>query len=168
MNWIDIIFVLIFALAIFRGFKDGVIKQICSVLGVIFGIWLGIRYGSQVGEMLGVSSDFAFAAGLAVVVIATLIAVSIVAFIFKKLFKIVGLSVLDSIFGAILSVCKYALIISVLLGVFATFNTNLKIIDDNTISQSKLYKPLLNVSDTLFPALDWTKEQINSGLEKLQ
>ncbi|MFI3292184.1 MAG: CvpA family protein [Rikenellaceae bacterium] len=168
MNWIDIVILLLLAFALYSGAVRGVIVQLCSILGVILGIWLGVRYGEVIGCLIGVTSDYAFAVGLSIVVIATVVALAVVARLFRGLFKFAGLGVLDRILGAALSGCKYALIISVLLGIFDTFNSNINLLDKSVISQSKLYRPMINISDSIFPALDWTKQQIDSGLEKLQ
>ncbi len=167
MNYIDLIVWLTLAIAIYNGWRQGVIVQLCSMFAILCGIWLGIHYGATVGGWLHISKEYASIGGLLIVVVATVIAVAILSRVIKKLFHIAGLGVLDIVLGIVLSVCKFALILSVLFGAFDSLNKNLDMVSKSTLAQSKFYKPVIKISDSIFPALDWTQKQINSGIEKL-
>lgn len=45
MNYLDIIAIVGIGFGAFRGFRQGVIKEIAGLLGVILGVWLGLRLG---------------------------------------------------------------------------------------------------------------------------
>ena len=49
MNTIDLIVCLILALAVWNGWRQGFVMQICSLAGIVAGIWLASRYGVYVG-----------------------------------------------------------------------------------------------------------------------
>ncbi|MFR9602278.1 MAG: CvpA family protein [Rikenellaceae bacterium] len=167
MNYIDLIVCLTLIVAIYNGWRQGVIVQVCSILGFLCGLWLAARYGAAVGAWLSVDDAYASAAGFMVVIVAVLIVVSILSHMVKKLFRFVGLGSLDVILGVALSVGKYALILSVVFGAFDYFNKEVEIVSAQTTSNSKLYRPIISISDNIFPALDWTQKQISSGLEKI-
>ena len=46
MNWIDLIIVIILALALFRGFTQGFVKEVASLAALIIGIWGAIKFSS--------------------------------------------------------------------------------------------------------------------------
>ncbi|MFI3281994.1 MAG: CvpA family protein [Rikenellaceae bacterium] len=167
MNYIDIIVLVILAIALFSGFKQGIISQLCSIVGIIIGIWLAIHYGAAVGEMLNINSDYAFIAGMVILFLVFMIAVALVSRVLKGLFKFVGLGIIDGILGAALSVCKYALILSLLFGAFDGINKQLDIVNKQTLDESKLYHSIIGVSDKIFPALKTTQNSISRELEKL-
>ena len=52
MNTIDLIVCLILALAVWNGWRQGFVMQICSLAGIVAGIWLASRYGVYVGAWL--------------------------------------------------------------------------------------------------------------------
>lgn len=168
MNWIDIVILLLLAFAVFNGIRQGLIVQVCSMLALIVGIWLGFRGGSTLGGWFGVEQNYAFIVGFLVIFLTTIIVVAIVSRLIKKLFKAVGLGGLDGGLGALLSVCKYLLIMTLLFGAFESLNKSFDIVNPKTINSSKSYKVVKTIGGILFPTLDWTKKQIDSGLEKLQ
>ncbi len=167
MNIIDLIVFIALALAVIDGWRQGLIVQVCSLLGIICGIWVATRYGGAVGEFLKMGEDYASIGGFIAVFVVVIIAVSILSRIIKKLFSFVGLGIIDILLGIFLSVCKIALILSLLFSAFNGINKEMNIVSKSTIANSKLYKPIIGLSDQIFPALDWTQKQINSGLEKL-
>ncbi|MFI3302072.1 MAG: CvpA family protein [Rikenellaceae bacterium] len=167
MNIIDLIVLIVLAIAAFSGWRQGLIVQVCSLVAIFVGIWFAKIYGSAVGEMLCMSSDYAPIGGFIIVLVLVVIAAAILSRIIKNLFSFVGLGIIDTLLGVALSVCKYALILSLLFNAFGGINKELKIVSQTTLDNSTLYQPMVDVSGKIFPALDWTKKQINSGLEKL-
>ncbi len=167
MNYIDLIVCLTLAIAIFNGWRQGVIMQICSILSIFFGVWFGVRYGATVGEWLHIGDEYSSVGGFLVVVVLMVIIIGVISQLVRRIFKFAGLGPMDTIIGVGLSICKFALILSLLFGAFDSLNKEFDIVNKKTIAGSKLYKPVIKISDLIFPALDWTKKQINSGIEKL-
>ncbi len=167
MNYIDLIVWLALVIAIFNGWRQGLIIQLCSMVGFLCGLWLASKYSLVVGRWLSVDEAYASAAGFVVVIVAVIIAVAILSHLIKKLFKLAGFGTLDVILGVALSVCKYALILSVLFGAFDYLNNKFDMVSSENTARSKFYRPIISISDNIFPALDWTQKQINSGLEKI-
>ena len=52
MNAIDLIVCLVLALAVWNGWRQGFVVQVCSLAGVVAGIWLAAHYGGRVGAWL--------------------------------------------------------------------------------------------------------------------
>lgn len=52
MNVLDLIVYLALALAVWDGWRRGVVLQLASLVAVAAGIWLAARFGSPVGAWL--------------------------------------------------------------------------------------------------------------------
>ena len=49
MSVIDLIVGLLMLWAVFNGWRQGLILQLCSLAGIVLGAWLGIRFGTEAG-----------------------------------------------------------------------------------------------------------------------
>ena len=47
MSVIDLIVGLLMLWAVFNGWRQGLILQLCSLAGIVLGAWLGIRFGTE-------------------------------------------------------------------------------------------------------------------------
>ena len=79
MNAIDLIVCLVLALAVWNGWRQGFVVQVCSLAGVVAGIWLAAHYGGRVGAWLELDGEFAAAGGFAAVLVAVVLAVAVAA-----------------------------------------------------------------------------------------
>lgn len=77
MNTIDLIVCLILALAVWNGWRQGFVMQICSLAGIVAGIWLASRYGVYVGEWLKLDETVSAAGGFVVVLLAVILLVAL-------------------------------------------------------------------------------------------
>ena len=55
---------------------------------------------------------------------------------------------------------KYMLLLSVLFSAFDTLNEDYTLIGARTIEKSKSYKPVMRLSERIFPFLEWVGEQV--------
>ena len=51
MSVIDLIVGLLMLWAVFNGWRQGLILQLCSLAGIVLGAWLGIRFGTEAGAL---------------------------------------------------------------------------------------------------------------------
>ncbi|MFI3270389.1 MAG: CvpA family protein [Rikenellaceae bacterium] len=159
MNIIDIIILAILAYALFSGAREGVIVQVCSLLGIVLGLYLGSTYSDSAADFFGVKGEYRLMIGYAIVVVATILVVVVTANLVRGVLKIAGLGIFDSILGVVLSLCKYLLIMSVLFRVFNGVNGVFNIFSDKELARSKFYYPIADITEWITPAWDWTKEQ---------
>lgn len=52
MNWIDFVIIILLVFGLARGFIDGFIKELASLLALILGIWGAIKFSSFTAERL--------------------------------------------------------------------------------------------------------------------
>lgn len=159
MNTIDLIVCLALALAVWNGWRQGFVVQICSLAGLVAGIWLAARYGEAAGHWLGLDASVAAAGGFAAVLVAVVIAVGIAARAARRLFRFAGFSVPDIVLGIAVSVLKYVLLIGVLFTAFDKLNEDRSLVGEQTLSQSRSYAPVMRLSRMVFPFLRQLGEQ---------
>ena len=133
MNTIDLIVCLILALAVWNGWRQGFVMQICSLAGIVAGIWLASRYG---------------------------VLVAVAGRLVRKLFHFAGFGIPDIVLGIAVSVLKYMLVLSVLFSAFDSLNEDYTLVGPQTIEKSKSYKPVMRLSEAVFPFLEWVGEQV--------
>lgn len=160
MNAVDLIVCLILALALWNGWRQGFIVQICSLGGIVVGIWLASRFGTEVGGWLHLDEEVAAAGGFVTVLIAAILVVAIAGRLIRRLFHFAGLGLADSLFGAVVSVAKYLLILSVLFSAFDRLNVDYSLVGPRTIEHSRSYRPIMRLSESLFPFLEWVGDQV--------
>lgn len=152
MNIFDIITLIIIVGAIVNGWRKGFISQLCSLFGIIGGIALAIAFGSTVGELFGLEGTFAKVVGFIVTFVVVGIGMMFLAKVVSGLFKAVGLEKVDTLLGIVLSVFKYALILSVLYVSFERLNNEVNLVEPRRYNESITFKPVSALSDSV---LDW-------------
>ena len=160
MNAVDLIVCLVLALAVWNGWRQGFILQVCSLAGIVAGIWLAAQFGTQAGEWLRLDPGFAAAGGFVAVLVAVILVVAIAGRLVRKLFHFAGFGIADTLLGIAVSVLKYLLVLSVLFSAFDDLNEDYTLAGPGTIEKSKSYKPVMHLSEAVFPFLEWVGGQV--------
>lgn len=160
MGVLDIVLGIPLLYAAYKGFHEGIVVQLGGILALIIGIYLAFHYGTEVGNMLGINENLATVTGFIIIVLAVLICMAIIGKILSGLFRFAGLGLFDQIGGVLLSIIKMAIILSVLLMAFETINEEKHWVTKEAVEQSVLYKPLRDVSDLMFPYIDFIKDKL--------
>lgn len=160
MNIVDLIVCLILALAVWNGWRQGLIVQVCSLAGIVAGIWLAARFGAEVGAWLRLDEEVAAAGGFVSVLVAVVLVVAVAARLLRKLFHFAGFGIADIVLGVAVSVVKYLLVLSVLVAAFDRLNADYTLADRQTIGQSRSYGPLLRISGMLPPLLEEVSDRL--------
>jgi membrane protein required for colicin V production len=153
----DIIFILIFCWAAFKGFSRGFILQAASLAALILGIYGAIKFSGYTAallmEKMGSHGENLPLISFAVTFLIIVIAIHFLAKLFEKMLELIALSFLNRIFGVLFNLIKYAFIMSSFLVVLNGFNRRTHFIPQEKINESKLYIPLSNLAPLIFPYL---------------
>lgn len=160
MSIIDLIVGLLILWAVISGWRQGIVLQLCSVAGIVLGIWLGVHFGSDVGELLHLDEEFVAAGGFLTIFVVVLLAVALLGRLLRKVFHFAGFGIPDRILGMLASVAKTLLVLCLLFSAFDSINKDESLVDRKTLDKSICYRPIINLSEMLFPFLEWAKEQI--------
>ena len=100
------------------------------------------------------------AGGFVVVLLAVILLMAVAGRLVRKLFHFAGFGIPDIVLGIAVSVLKYMLVLSVLFSAFDSLNEDYTLVGPQTIEKSKSYKPVMRLSEAVFPFLEWVGEQV--------
>lgn len=136
---IDILFIICMLLALFKGYRNGLIVAVFSLLAIIVGLAaamkLSVYVAKQLGEHTSVSQSWLPFISFALVMIGVVILIRLGATALQKMAELVLLGWLNKLAGVVLYGVLYMLVLSVLL----FFAEKLHLLDANTIAASKVY-----------------------------
>lgn len=157
MNPVDLAVCLVFALAVWNGWRRGLIVQLCSLAGIAAGLWFASHYAPEAGARLGLDGALAVPGGFAALFVAVMLAVGIAGRLLGGLFRLAGFGLPDRLLGAAVSAAKYALVLSVL---FATCEPLLRRHGKfhEALVGSASYTPLRDGAEALLPLLERARE----------
>jgi len=157
MNWIDFIIIILLVFGLARGFINGFIKELASLLALILGIWGAIKFSTFTAGRL---YDYFDMTGQYVGIIAFLITFVIIVVIIHfigllvdKFVEKISLGVLNSLLGLVFGVFKTALILSVIFTVLNAIDAKHHFLPRKQIEDSRLYNPIADIAPAIFPII---------------
>ena len=126
MNLLDFLILLPIAYFSYRGFVNGIIKEVLSIVGIILAVFFTFQYMEPVGAVISPlfeakASFVPFLSGL-IIFISTLAAVHFVAYLSKKFLETIKLNFVNRISGAAFGFLKSGIVVSAILLILAGFN----------------------------------------------
>lgn len=157
MNWIDFVIIVLLVFGLARGFTDGFVKELASLLALIIGIWGAIKFSAFTAGKL---YDYFDMTGKYVGIISFLITFIIIVIIIHFLGILVdrfvdtlSLGFLNRLLGLVFGVFKTALILSVIFVVLNAIDAKHKFLPREAIERSKFYNPIADIAPVLFPVI---------------
>jgi membrane protein required for colicin V production len=122
MNWLDIVILVILAIAAFTGLKAGIIKVLFTIVGIIVGVILAGRFSDDfAGVLTFIDPDWAKIAAFAIILVAVLVISGILAALLSKLISLVLLGWVNRLAGAILGIVVGAIFCSAILAIWVKY-----------------------------------------------
>lgn len=158
MNYIDIIIAIILVFGMIQGLRHGLVKELASFIAVIIGIYVA-RYFSepvarQLVEWTEWSQQICLTLAYALLFTGVALAIHTLSYVISKLLSAIMLGWINRLLGAIFSVVKWVLIISVILNILSFVDNLFPIKKQPTVQESKLYAPLESVIWRIMPHFD--------------
>jgi membrane protein required for colicin V production len=157
MNYVDLIIIVLLVFGLARGFINGFIKELASLLALILGIWGAIKLSAFTAERL---YDYFNMTGQYVGIIAFLITFVIIVIIIHfigllvdKFVEKISLGVLNSLLGLVFGLFKTALILSVIFTVLNAIDAKHHFLPKKQIENSRLYNPIADIAPAIFPVI---------------
>ena len=158
MNLLDSIIVVILLFALIRGFIQGLIRQLFSIAGFILGIIAAHLFAGKLAPYLSdffnTSLSFMHPLSFFLIFMAAVIISSIIGRLFHHLIAFAALGALNRISGMIVSSLKYAIVIGLLLNLYAAIDKNGRFISMETRESTLFYSPLRHFGEIMLPYID--------------
>ncbi len=153
MNWLDVVIALLLALAVWDGWRQGVVTQALGLAAFGLGIYAAWRFGGVAGGWFG-DAAWAGVAGFVVVFILVIISVMLIGRFTRGLFRVVGLGVFDSILGVIFSLLKMFVSVGLVVRIFDFFDPSGALISERVRAGSSLFQLIETVNGAIFPFIE--------------
>ncbi len=157
MNYIDFIIIILLVLGLARGFTEGFIKELASLLALILGIWGAIKFSSYTSAQLynsfDMSGKYIGVIAFMITFIIIVIIVHLIGLLIDRLVDTMALGFLNRLLGLAFGLFKNALILSVIIVILNTINTKRHFLPNEAISHSKLYNPVAKIAPAIFPII---------------
>ncbi|MDR1343212.1 MAG: CvpA family protein [Prevotellaceae bacterium] len=158
MSVFDIVFMLLFCIAVYVGIKNGFIMQATALLSLILGVYIAFKFSGLLAEWitgLGAGSQAIAIISFTLTFIGVVILARLAAHVAQRIVRIAMLGWLNRLLGAVFSLAKMALIVSVVLFIINSVDREFGFMPREQISKSKLYMPLSGLAPALLPYLDF-------------
>lgn len=155
MSTIDIVILVPFIWAAYRGFKKGLIIEVSSFIALGLGVWGAIHFSDFIADIITgkVADKYVHLASFTVTFILIVAGVFVFGKVLEKFINLIQLKLVNKVAGASFGGLKLLLILSVLIVIINSYDEDLNLIPQETKDESVLYVPLTNLSKTLVPAL---------------
>lgn len=158
MNVVDIIILVIAALAVFKGLKDGLVRQVGGIAGLFIGIYMAYKFSSLLAgwlaQWISASEPVVKSISFVLIIIAVCILMNLLGRILEKILSVSMLGWLNRLLGVILSVATAALLMGVILSLLHYVNqTWFVIVPEKTLSESRLLPVVENMMEVVMPYL---------------
>ncbi len=148
MNVIDVIYALATLLALVFGYREGFIKKVSSIVGIVFGLFnatvLHESASTIIFKYTGWDEVVVSVSAYVIVFILSVIIIKLVAGLLTWLLELLGLQIVNRLAGALLSAFIMAIIVTAIIDVSAMVAPENKFTGKTTQEQSLLYDKVVN------------------------
>ncbi len=161
MQTIDIIIAVLLVIGLISGLRDGLVKQVASLAGLIGGLLLGRAFYAPVGELLiatfGMSTQTAHITAFILILIVVPLLFSLVGWLVSKLLSAICLGWANRLLGALVGTLKSALLVGIVITGIEYFDRQDAFISAERKAASTLYYPIYEATAIFF---DGIKEEL--------
>jgi len=143
MNYLDIIILCLVALLVINGIRKGFIISLASLIALVLGIYIAVHFSNYIEVVLKdnfhPSHTWLPILSFTITFLIVVIVVMLLGKALEKLVDLVGMGILNHIFGGIFGLIKGILLVSVLLFIISGFDPKEKLIKPKVKQESMLY-----------------------------
>ncbi|GAB1418972.1 hypothetical protein MASR2M12_17370 [Bacteroidales bacterium] len=158
MNTVDIILVILLALSVISGFRNGLIKELASLAGLILGIYAAIHFSDVtadfIGEFFKVTGKYQYFIAFVITLVMVVIVIAAIAKIVDHFLKALMLTFLNRLAGAIFGFIKGMLGISLFIMLLGFLKIEDRLINPNRQEGSRFYGDVKGVAPWVFRFFD--------------
>lgn len=157
MNYIDFIIIILLVFGVARGFIEGFVKELASLLALILGIWGAIKFSSftagRLYDYFDMTGEYVGIIAFLITFILIVIVIHFAGIIVDRFVDTISLGFLNRIAGTIFGLFKTALILSIIFVVLNAIDARHSFLPRPKIEQSRLYNPIADIAPALFPII---------------
>jgi membrane protein required for colicin V production len=168
MALLDIILGILLLLGLWKGFNNGLLIEVASIVALIAGIYGAIHFsyiaGDYLTEQMNWEERYINLTAFVITFIVIVIAVHFAGKLLTKIANIALLGLLNKIAGAAFGALKVAVILGAILVFFNRVNSNLKFVSEEAQNESVLFNPIKEIGAVVFDTI--LREELPKTEEK--
>lgn len=168
MALLDIILGILLLLGLWKGFNNGLLIEVASIVALIAGIYGAIHFsyiaGDYLTEQMNWEERYINLTAFVITFIVIVIAVHFAGKLLTKVANIALLGLLNKIAGAAFGALKVAVILGAILVFFNRVNSNLKFVSEEAQNESVLFNPIKEIGALVFDTI--LREELPKTEEK--
>lgn len=149
MNYLDLIIGIPIVLAAISGFRNGLIKEVASLVALALGLYFAIYFSDVVAkwlvEYIDIGENWLFIVAFIITFVGVVILVSFIGKLLSKVAAAAALGFINRFFGLIFGVLKGVVIMSALMLLFNMIDDKQKILRSDVKQNSMLWQPVEGV-----------------------
>ena len=153
MNYLDIIIAVSLLYGLIKGFSNGLVKEVTSLLALFIGVYVAINFSEYLEpkfiDILDGYQEFVPVLAFGILFLVSVLCIKALGFIIDKLTKALALGIFSRVLGGVFGVLKVVVIFSFLLFVITDYN----LVNKQTKEDSVLFYPLTDVAKMITPQL---------------
>ena len=157
MQTIDIIIAVLLVVGLIGGLRDGLVKQVASLVGLIGGLLLGRAFYVPVGEWLaetfGFSAEVAHITAFILILIVVPLLFSLVGWLVSKILRAICLGWINRLLGGAIGVLKSSLLAGIIITGIEFFDKQDAFVSREAKESSVLYYPLYEATGIFFDSV---------------
>ena len=159
MNYIDIIIVVPILWGGYIGYKKGLIIEVVSLVALGFGIWGGIHFSDSIEGLLDnkINSQYISLTAFVITFAVIVMTIYFLGKMLEKLVNMVQMKMINKLAGVVFGVGKVALIISVIVIIFNSYDKRDEFIPDDIKESSLFYSSIEKLSLNVIPPIEDSK-----------
>lgn len=154
MAILDIILGILLLLGLWKGFNNGLLIELASIVALIAGFYGAIHFsyiaGDYLTEQMNWEERYVNLTSFVITFIIIVLAVHFAGKLLTKVANVALLGLLNKIAGAIFGALKVAVIIGAILIFFNRVNKNLKFVSEEAQNESVLFNPIKEIGALVF------------------
>ncbi|HKK39036.1 MAG TPA: CvpA family protein [Cryomorphaceae bacterium] len=171
---LDICILLPVLWGMFKGFKRGLIIELCTLMALVLGVYGAATFGEMgsdyLRETFNTDPRVSGVLGFALLFIIIVILVFIFGKVLEGVIKLVALGLINKLFGLLFGGLKFLLIVSGLLYLINGFPLTEDLIPAKEKADSYLYEPASEILPSIYPTLAKTnwRDQLEDTLDDIK
>jgi len=157
MNWIDFVIIILLVFGLARGYINGFIKELASLLALVLGIWGAIKFSTWTAAKLydyfDMTGQFVGITAFLITFVVIVIIIHFIGLIVDKFIEKISLGFLNSFLGMIFGIFKSALILSVIFVILNAIDAKHHFLPREKIEESKIYNSIADLAPAIFPII---------------
>jgi uncharacterized membrane protein required for colicin V production len=170
MSWIDILAIIVALYSLFKGYRSGLVKQLASLAGIIACILLSGKVSYILLPYLrdyGILPEYLVEPAAYIVSFLLILAVFwLLGYMLQSILESVRLGTLNRLTGAILSLVKWAAILSLAFSLITRVDKNQSLLTEEARSKSHSYKYIQPIAPAIAPYLRFDLGKANEEKEQ--